>query len=155
MNQSNMKNQNAKSFSLRKILIFGVLVVATFVLIYGKNSKESVTDDSGSNEITLSDQNFEKIVLQSDKLVIVDFWATWCGPCRMLAPTVAKISKDYEGKIIVGKLDVDQSADLARQYNISSIPTLMFFKNGKPVDMEMGVMPEEMIKQKIDLLLKN
>jgi thioredoxin 1 len=155
MNQSNKKNQNAKSFSWRKILIAGVLVVATFVLIYGKNSKESVSNDLGSKEITLSDQNFEKVVLQSEKLVMVDFWATWCGPCRMLAPTVAKISKDYEGKIIVGKLDVDQSINIARQYNISSIPTLMFFKNGKPVDMEMGVMPEEMIKQKIDLLLKN
>jgi thioredoxin 1 len=155
MNQSNKKNQNAKYFSWRKILISGILLVAVFVLIYGKNSKESVILDSGANEITLNDQNFEKVVLQSDKLVMVDFWATWCGPCRMLAPTIAKISKDYEGKIIVGKLDVDQSTNIAGEYNISSIPTLIFFKNGKPVDMEMGVVPEEMIKQKIDLLLKN
>jgi thioredoxin 1 len=88
--------------------------------------------------IQLSDSNFEKTVLQSDKLAMVDFWAEWCGPCRAIAPIVEELSKEYEGKVVVGKLDVDNNPETAMKYGIRSIPTILFIKNGQVVDKHVG-----------------
>ena len=97
-------------------------------------------------EIILTVSNFEEEVLRSDKPVLVDFWATWCGPCRMLAPVIAQIAEEQEGKIKVGKVDVDEQPELAVRYGISSIPTLKVFKDGKLVKSSVGVIPKPMIE---------
>jgi thioredoxin 1 len=97
-------------------------------------------------EVILTEKNFEEEVLKSDKPVLVDFWATWCGPCRMLAPTIAKIAEEQEGVIKVGKIDVDDEPELAAKYGIASIPTLMVFKNGEVVKSSVGVQPKPMIE---------
>lgn len=82
-------------------------------------------------EIVLTTENFEQEVLKSDKPVLVDFWASWCGPCKMLAPTIEEIAKEYDGKVKVGKINVDEQPELAGAFNISSIPTVMVFENGQ------------------------
>ncbi len=98
-------------------------------------------------EIIISESNFEEEVLKADKPVLVDFWATWCGPCRMLAPTIAKIAEEQEGKIKVCKLDVDECPSLAARFGISSIPTLMVFENGQVKASSVGVQPKSQIER--------
>lgn len=97
-------------------------------------------------EIVITGQNFKEEVLNSDIPVLVDFWATWCGPCRMLAPTIEQIAHEQEGKIKVGKVDVDEQPELASQFGISSIPTIMVFKNGKVTATAVGARPKAMIE---------
>lgn len=90
------------------------------------------------SEITLSNENFDNEVLKSDVPVLVDFWAVWCGPCKMVAPAVAKLAENHVGKLKVGKVNVDEQSSLAEKYNISSIPTLVLFKEGKVVNQRIG-----------------
>ena len=98
------------------------------------------------SEIILTAENFEQEVLNSEIPVLVDFWATWCGPCRMLAPVIAQIAQEQEGKIKVGKIDVDEQPELAIRYGIASIPTLKVFKNGEVLQTSVGVIPKPMIE---------
>jgi thioredoxin 1 len=96
---------------------------------------------------------WDQEVLKSPTLVLVDFWAVWCGPCRMVAPIVDEISKEYAGKLKVVKLNTDENADVAARYKIMGIPTLMFFKNGERVDQVVGAVPKAQLKTKVDSLL--
>ncbi|MFA0759606.1 MAG: hypothetical protein PVTTEEND_000688 [Candidatus Fervidibacter sp.] len=98
--------------------------------------------------------NFKREVLESDIPVMVDFWAEWCVPCRMIAPIVERLAQRYAGRLKVVKLDVDKNQDLAIQYQVMSIPTLLFFKNGQPVDRIIGAVGEQAIVQKIEELLQ-
>lgn len=103
--------------------------------------------------IELTDGTFESLVLKSDKPVLVDFWAVWCGPCRMVGPIVQEISEDYGDKAVVGKLDVDHNPETARNYGIRNIPTILFFKNGEVVDKQVGAVPKQKLVEKLDALL--
>ena len=96
---------------------------------------------------------WEQEVLKAAGLVLVDFWAVWCGPCRMVAPIVDEISKEYSGKLKVLKLNTDENPDVASKYKIMGIPTLMFFKDGKTVDQVVGAVPKSQLKSKVDSLL--
>lgn len=98
-------------------------------------------------EIIISESNFEQEVLKAETPVLVDFWATWCGPCRMLAPTIAKIAEQQEGKVKVCKLDVDECPTLAARFGISSIPTLMVFENGQVKASSVGVQSKSQIER--------
>ena len=103
--------------------------------------------------IEITDANFDAEVIQSEQPVLVDFWATWCSPCRAVAPMVEEIAKDYNGKLKVGKLDVDANQQTAARYNILSIPTLLIFRDGKPVEHLVGAMPKKMLVEKIGKVL--
>ncbi|TBR20442.1 thioredoxin [bacterium] len=100
--------------------------------------------------IHLSDGNFKAEVLQSNLPVLVDFWAPWCGPCKMVGPIVEELAKEYAGKIKVGKIDIDENSKVASQYGIMSIPTLMFFKGGQVIEQSVGALSKSDIKKKIE-----
>lgn len=103
--------------------------------------------------LEITDSNFDEIVISSDKPVIVDFWAEWCGPCRMVGPIINEIGKEYEGKAVVGKVDVDKNNGTAAKFGIRSIPTILFFKNGQVADKQVGAVPKQVIIKKLEALL--
>ncbi len=103
--------------------------------------------------IELTDANFKEVVLASDKPVLVDLWAEWCGPCRMVGPIVEQLSHEYEGRAICGKLDVDANPNVTVEYGVRNIPTLLFFKNGQLVDKQVGAVPKAVLAAKLDALL--
>lgn len=101
-------------------------------------------------KVEITTDNFEQEVLQSDVPVLVDFWADWCMPCKMVAPVLEEMSKEYEGKLKIGELDVDSQADLAARYNVVSIPTLMIFKNGEVVGQQIGAAPRDRLEKLVE-----
>jgi len=103
--------------------------------------------------LEVTDANFEEIVLKSDKPVLVDFWAEWCGPCRMVGPIVNELSDDYKDQAVMTKLDVDSNPNTAAQFGIRNIPTILFFKGGEVVDKQVGAVPKSVLAKKIDSLL--
>ena len=106
-----------------------------------------------SQPFAVNDDDFDEKVLNSDLPVLVDFWADWCGPCKMIAPIVEELSQEYDGKLDFAKLDVDSSPNIAMTYGVRSIPTLLIFKEGKPVDQIVGAVPKGVLKKKIDSTL--
>lgn len=103
--------------------------------------------------LEFTDSNFDELVLKTDKPVLVDFWAEWCGPCRMVGPIVSEIGEEYKDKVVVGKLDVDANPEVAMRYGIRNIPTILFFKNGEIADKQVGAVPKSVLAGKIESLL--
>lgn len=99
--------------------------------------------------IEITDSNFEEVI-NSDKPVLVDFWAEWCGPCKMIGPVVEELASDYEGKAVIGKVDVDNNPEVSAKFGIRSIPTLLVFKGGEIVDKQIGAVPKGVLSQKLD-----
>ena len=107
-----------------------------------------------SKPVAIDDSNFEQLVLQSKIPVLLDFWAAWCAPCRMVAPVVDELAEEYDGKVSFGKVDVDQNPKIASKYGIMSIPTLILFKDGKPITNMVGFKPKAQLKQSLDSILE-
>ena len=103
--------------------------------------------------LEITDANFEETVLKSNKPVLVDFWAAWCGPCRMVGPIIEQISEEYTDKAVVGKLDVDANQEFAAKYGVRNIPTVLIFQNGEVVGRQVGVAPKDAYTEAIDSLL--
>ena len=104
---------------------------------------------AGLGVIEVNDANFEQEVLKSDVPVLVDFWAVWCGPCKAIAPIIDSVAASFAGKIKVAKMNVDQSTQVPMRYRVQAIPTLIFFKDGKPVDQLLGYNPQQVIEEKV------
>jgi thioredoxin 1 len=102
-----------------------------------------------SKTVEITDANFEEIIA-SEKPVLVDFWAEWCGPCKMIGPVVEELASEYEGKAVVGKVDVDNNPAVSAKFGIRSIPTLLVFKGGEVVDKQIGAVPKSVLSQKLD-----
>jgi thioredoxin 1 len=100
--------------------------------------------------LEVTDATFDEIVLQSDKPVMVDFWAAWCGPCRMVAPIMDQLTSEYEGKAVITKVDVDANQEFAAKYGVRNIPTVLVFKNGEVVEKQVGVAPKATYAEKLD-----
>ncbi|MCI5057111.1 MAG: thioredoxin [Flavobacteriales bacterium] len=103
--------------------------------------------------IELTDANFEDLALKTDKPVLVDFWAEWCGPCRMVGPLVEELSNEYEGKAVIGKVNVDHNPNISAKYGIRSIPTILFIKDGEVVDKHVGAAPKNVLSDKLEAQL--
>ena len=103
--------------------------------------------------IQITDANFDELVAKSDKPVLLDFWAEWCGPCRMVGPLVEELSNEYKDKAVVGKVDVDANANISAMFGIRNIPTILFFKDGKVVDKQVGAVPKAALENKLKALL--
>ena len=103
--------------------------------------------------VEFTDANFQKEVLDSDKLTVVDFWAEWCGPCRAISPVVEELATQYAGKVNIGKLNVDNNSNVSTNFGITSIPAILFFKNGQVVDKQIGAVPKSVLDKKIQSLM--
>ena len=103
--------------------------------------------------VEITDGNFQTVVKDSDKVVLVDFWAEWCGPCRMVGPIVEELAKEYDGKAVIGKLNVDHNPNVSMEFGVRNIPTILFFKNGKVVDKQVGAVPKAQLAAKLQAQL--
>ena len=103
--------------------------------------------------LQITDASFDEVVLKSDKPALVDFWATWCGPCRMLGPVIEELATEYEGRVVVGKVDVDNNQEFAAKYGVRNIPTVLVFKDGEVVGRQVGVAPKKTYTDALDSLL--
>ena len=103
--------------------------------------------------LQITDASFDEVVLKSDKPVLVDFWATWCGPCRMLGPVIEELATEYEGRVVVGKVDVDSNQEFAAKYGVRNIPTVLVFKDGEVIGRQVGVQPKKTYTDALDSLL--
>ncbi len=103
--------------------------------------------------LTITDQNFDEVVMKSDKVVLIDLWAEWCGPCRMLTPIVEEMAKEYEGRAVIGKLDVDNNPETTNKFGVRNIPTILFIKGGEIVDKQVGAVPKAVLTKKLDALI--
>ena len=103
--------------------------------------------------LIINEKNFNEIINQADKLIVLDFWAEWCGPCRTIAPVIEELAVDYEGKAIIGKINVDSNAAIAEKYGIRNIPTILFIKNGEIIDKHVGAAPKNVFVGKINACL--
>ena len=103
--------------------------------------------------IEITDSNFQKLVIESDKPVMLDFWAPWCGPCRMIAPHVEEMASEYEGRAVIGKVNVDHNPDVSGMFGIRNIPTVLFIKNGKMADKQVGLCQKQTLVSKLNALL--
>ena len=126
---------------------FGFVYFITFV------SDNSIEIKKNIMALEITDATFEEVVLKSAQPVLVDFWATWCGPCRMVGPIIEDLSNDYSGKAVVGKVDVDNNQEFAAKYGVRNIPTVLLFKDGEVVDKQVGVAPKATYAAKIDAVL--
>lgn len=100
--------------------------------------------------VEITDGNFEELVKNSDKPVLIDFWAQWCGPCLQIAPVIEELAEEFEGKVVIGKMDVDVNNQTPTEFGVRSIPTMIFFKNGEVVDKQVGAVPKAVLKKKIE-----
>jgi thioredoxin 1 len=130
-------------------------MVSNFASPYTQKNTAIFTPDKTQKTmaIEINDSNFDEIVMKSDKPVLVDFWAVWCGPCRMVGPIVEELSKEYEGKAVIGKVDVDSNPNISMNFGIRNIPTLLFFKNGQVVDKQVGAVPKSVLANKLNAQL--
>jgi thioredoxin 1 len=103
--------------------------------------------------VEITDANFEEVVMKSDKPVVVDFWAEWCGPCRMVGPIIDEMNSEYEGKAIIGKVDVDANPGVSAKFGVRNIPTILFVKNGEVADKSVGAVPKAQLTSKLEALL--
>ena len=103
--------------------------------------------------VEITDANFDELVMKSDKPVLVDFWAEWCGPCRMIGPVVEELHSEYAGKAVIGKVNVDLNSGVSAQFGVRSIPTILFIKNGEVVDKSVGAVPKATLASKLDAIL--
>jgi len=120
------------------------------LLLFGTIIEIQTTQKQFIMALEITDANFDELVLKSDKPVLVDFWAEWCGPCRMVGPVVEELSNEYQGKAVIGKVNVDHNSEISAKFGIRNIPTLLYFKNGEVVDKQVGVAPKATLAAKLD-----
>ena len=131
-----------------RFLFFLIPAIALFITASYRNAEKG--KDTSRDTVEFTDANFQSKALSSDKLTIVDFWAEWCGPCRAIGPVIEELSKEYDGKINVGKVNVDHNPQLSINYGVTSIPAILFIKGGKVVDKLVGAQPKSNFVKKIE-----